>query len=140
MKCNLFHLGKLFYDIVILISIFQRGAQEAWPGRVLPCTGRVLQIDFDFQRRFQRFINVTLPDVNAQSELMLSRGLKKTNRKGSTHCPEEYYSHPWPGPEIFWVYFRAGLRASSNHYFLVMAPLIKNYICSHMLVLDKTCD
>ena len=28
-----------------------------------------------------------------------------------THFPEEYYLHPWPGPEV--------LRANSNHYSLV---------------------
>ena len=43
----------------------------------------------------------------------------KVTRKGTTHGPEEYYSHPWPGPEVLGFYFQAGLWTGSNHYFLV---------------------
>ena len=42
-----------------------------------------------------------------------------TTQKGTTHGLEEYYSHSWPGPEVFQVYSRAGFRAISNHYSLV---------------------
>ena len=60
----------------------------------------------------------------------------KTTRKGTIHGPEEYYLHPWPGPEqksllevalkgttLAWIpestlpgRFRARVWAGSNHY------------------------
>ena len=59
----------------------------------------------------------------------------KVTRKGTTHGPEEYYSHPWPGPEVLGVYFQAGLWTGSNHYFLVRSLKDTKAILKVVLIL-----